>query len=239
MRGIENVRALCAGALMLSGTLIWVQQSAGFQTSFAAGQQSSPAKPAKTEKPKEWKGKLVDANCVVKALNAVSAHDLSSAGQGFPHFANGPSQPEPSPGGGAQQAQTPAVVTCPGLGCLTPDGKTGPYPIRGGLGGPMGSTTTEDPGTRSDVKARMRRAALVEDAIKRCAASKSTSEFGLALSSGQLIGFDQDGNSKASQAIKVAELSPGKPAKATVKGIEVSSGLVQVTSVQINGKRRK
>ena len=103
----------------------------------------------------------------------------------------------------------------------------------------MGTTTTDGPGGRSDVKARMRRAALIEDVVKRCAASKSTSEFGLALSSGQLIGFDQDGNSKASQAIKVAELSPGKPAKATVKGIEVSSGLVQVTSVQINGKRRK
>jgi hypothetical protein len=238
MRGIENVLAVCAGALMLSGTLIWVPQSAGFQLPFAAGQESSPAKRAKTKKPKEWKGKLVDANCVVKALNTVSVHGLSSAGQGFPHFANGPSQPEPSPGGGAQQAQTPPVVTCPGLGCMAPDSKTGPYTNGGDLGGTMGSST-RNPDTRSDVAARMRRAALVEDAIKKCAASESTSEFGLALSSGRLIEFDQDGNSKASQAIKVAELRPGKPEKATVEGIEESSGSVHVTSVQIKGKRKK
>ncbi len=238
MRGIENVLALGAGALMLSGTLIWVQRSAGFQPPFAAGQVSSPAKGAKTEKPKEWKGKLVDANCVVKALNSVSAHDLSSAGQGVPHFADGPSQPEPSPGGGAQQAPAPSVMTCPGLGCMTPDGKTGPYPMRGGLGGPMGSTTTEDSGRRPDLEARMRRAALIEDAIKRCAASESTSEFGLALSSGRLIEFDQDGNSKASQAFKLAELRPGKPAKATVEGIEESSGSVHVMSVKIKGKHK-
>ncbi|HXH48934.1 MAG TPA: hypothetical protein VNM47_06275 [Terriglobia bacterium] len=236
MRGIENVLALGAGALMLSATLIWAQQSAGSQPPPAAGQESSPAKAAKTEKPKEWKGKLVDANCVVKALNTVSVQDDLGAGQGFPHFANGPSQPQPYPGGGAQQAQQPATVTCPGLGCMTPDAKTGPYPMRGGLGGPMGSTTTDGPGGRSDIKARMRRAALVEDAVKKCAATNATSEFGLALSSGRLIGFDQEGNGKASQAIKVAELKPGKPAKATVEGIEESNGLVHVTSVEIKGK---
>jgi hypothetical protein len=239
MRGIANVLALAAGALMLSGTLIWAQQSAGSQPALVAGQQSSPAKAAKTEKAKEWKGKLVDANCVVKAFNTVSAQDASGAGQGFPHFANGPSQPEPSPGGGAQQGQTPTTVTCPGLGCMTPDAKTGPYPMRGGLGGPMGSTTTDGPGGRSDIKARMRRAALIEDVVKKCVASESTSEFGLALSGGQLIAFDQDGNTKASQAIKVAELQPGKPAKATVKGIEESSGSVHVTSVEIKGKSKK
>lgn len=238
MRGIEKVLGLCAGALMLSGTFLWVPQSAGFQAPFAAGQKSSPAKQEKTEKPRKWKGRLVDTNCVVKAFNTVSAHDLSSAGQGASHFMNGPSQPGPSPGGGAPQGQ-PSVVTCPGLGCMTPDAKTGPHPIRGGLGGPMGTTTTEGPGTRSDVKARMRRAALVQGVIKKCAASPSTSEFGLALSGGRLIKFDQQGNSKARQAIKVAELPPGKPAKATVKGIVEISGSVHVTSLQIKDKRKK
>jgi hypothetical protein len=237
MRGIINVPALSAGVLLLSGILVWVQPSAGFQPPFAAGQESSPAKQEKTEKPKRWKGKLVDANCVVKALNTVSVHDLSSAGQGAPHFANGPAQPEPFLGGAAQQGHTP-VTTCPGLGCLTPAGKTGPGPMRGGLGGPMG-TETRNPGKRSDVKTRMHRAELVQGVIKRCTASKSTSEFGLALSGGRLIQFDQDGNRKASQAIKVAELRPGKPAKATVKGIVESSGSVHVTSVQIKGERKK
>jgi hypothetical protein len=240
MRGIDNLLALGAGALMLSGTLIWVQPGTAFQPPFAAGQESGPAKRAKTEKPKTWKGKLVDANCVVKAMNAVSVDDLSGAGQASRHFVNGPSQPQPSPGGGAQQPQ-PSTVTCPGLGCMTPDGKTGPYPIRGGLGGQMGTTTEdrENAGPRADIKARMRRAAMIQGLFKKCTASKSTSEFGLALSSGRLIGFDQDSNRKARQAIKVAELRPGKPAKATVKGNRESNGLVHVTSLEIKGKHKK
>lgn len=237
MRGIENLPGLFAGALLLSGTLIWVQPSAGFQPPLAARQKSSPAKRAKTEKSKKWKGKLVDANCFVKALNTVSSHDLSSAGHGASHFAEGPSQPEPSLGGGAPQDQPP-TVTCPGLGCTTPDGKTGPYPMRGGLGGPMGRTTGNSD-TVSDINTRMLRAELVEDAAKKCAASGSTAQFGLALMSGRLIEFDPDGNSKASQAVKVAELQPGKPEKATIKGIEENSGSIHVTSVQIKGKHRK
>jgi hypothetical protein len=237
MKGIENLPGLFAGALVLSGTLIWLQPSAGFQPPFAAGQESSPAKRAKTRKPKKWKGKLVDATCVVKALNTVSLHELSGAGQGAPHFANGPSQPGPFPGGGAQQAQPP-VVTCPGLGCFSPDAKSGPYSIGGSLGKTTGPGN-ENPGTGSDVRARMRRAALVDDAVKKCPPSQSTSEFGLALSSGRLIEFDPDGNSKASQAVKLAELGPDKPAKATIEGMVESSGSVHVTSVQIKGERRK
>ena len=237
MRGIENVPGLCAGVLLLSGTLIWVQPSAGFQPPSAAGQKSSSAKRARSEKTKKWKGKLVDANCVVKALNTVSVHALSSSGQGAPHFANGPSQPAPFPGVGAPQGQVP-VVTCPGLGCSTPDGKAGPYTIGGGYGGTRGAGP-ENPDTSSDLSARMRRAIFVLDAVNKCPASKSTSEFGLALSSGRVIEFDKDGNSKASQAVKVAELGSGKPAKATVKGIEESSGEVHVTAVEIKGKRKK
>jgi hypothetical protein len=237
MRGINYVPGLCAGILLLSGTLIWVQPSAGFQPPFAAGQQSSPAKPAKTEKAKKWKGKLVDSKCMVKALNTVTVHDLASEGQGATHFANGPSQPEPFSGGGAQMGQPP-VMTCPGLGCLSPNGKSGPY----SLGGSLGKTTgpgNRDPNAGSDVSARMRRAEFVLDAVNKCPASESTSEFGLALSSGRLIGFDRDGNTKASQAIKVAELQSDKPAKATIEGIEESTGLVHVTSVQIKGKNKK
>lgn len=237
MRSIKNLPGLCAGALLFSGILIWVQPSAGFQPPFAAGQQPSPAMPAKTEKAKKWKGKLVDAKCMVKALNTVTVHDLASEGQGAPHFASGPSQPEQFAGGGAQMGQPP-VMTCPGLGCLSPDGKAGPY----SLGRSLGKTTepgSKDPNTGSDVSARMRRAEFVLDAVKKCPASESTSEFGLALSSGRLIGFDRDGNTKASQAIKVAELQSAKPAKATVEGIEESTGLVHVTSVQVKGKNKK
>jgi hypothetical protein len=235
MRGIVNAPDLCAGILLLSGTLIWVQPSAGFQSPSAAGQQSTPVKPAKTEKPKKWKGKLVDAKCLVKALNTVSVHDLSSEGQGAPHFASDPSQPEYFAGGGAQTGQPP-VMTCPGLGCLSPDGKAGPYSLGRSLGKTSGPGNTD---SGSDISARMRRAMFVLDAVKKCPASESTAEFGLALSSGRLIGFDQDGNSKASHAAKVAELQSDTPPKATVEGIEESTGLIHVTSVEIKGKHKK
>lgn len=237
MRGIENVLSLCAGALLLSGAFIGVQPIAGFQPPLAAGQKSSPAKKAIAGKQKKWKGKLVDENCLAKAMNTVSVHDLSSAGQGAPHFANGPLQPEPFFGGGAQQNQPP-VVTCPGVGCGSPDAKTGPYPMRDGLGGAMGPGPGNS-NTRPDINARLHHAAMVDDAVKKCPASQTTSDFGLVLSSGQVIEFNQEGNSKASQAIKVAELSPGSPAKATVEAIEENSGSVRVTSVQIKGKRKK
>lgn len=237
MRGIENVLSLCAGALLLSGTFLGVQPSAALQPPFAAGQNSNPAKHAKNEKQKKWKGKLVDEKCVAKALNTVSVHDLSSESPHVSHFADGPSPMEPFAGQAGQQGQVP-VVTCPGVGCASPDAKTGPYPMRDGLGGPMGPGPGNS-NTRPDINARLRHAAMIDDAVKKCPASESTSDFGLALSNGRVIEFDQDGNSKASQAIKVAELAPGSPAKATVEAFEESGGSVRVTSVQVKSKHKK
>jgi hypothetical protein len=220
MRRIEDVLALCAGVLVLLGAVVWVQRSAASQPP----QESSPAKRTNSEKPKKWQGKLVDANCMVKALNAVAAHAPHSAGQGFPHFAGSSSQQGQYPGGGTQQQ--------------TPGSQSEPYPNEPQPNGPA-EPPAGSPGVGPDETAQLQRAALVDDAAKKCAATKSTSDFGLALSSGQVIKFGESGNTKASQAIKVAELKPGKAVKATVKASEQSGGSLQVTSVEIKGKHKK
>jgi hypothetical protein len=59
------------------------------------------------------------------------------------------------------------------------------------------------------------------------------------LGDGQVIKFDGDGASNASQAVKDVELEPGKAVKAAIKGIDQGSGSVQVASAEIKHKGKR
>jgi len=131
------------------------------------------------------------------------------------------SQPVQYPGGGAQQPQMPGGQgrqQSPNM----PVGQQGQNPNMG-----------------PNEIAQMQRAAMIDNAAKQCAATPSTTSFGLALGDGQVIRFDGDGDSKASQAIKDVELEPGKAVKATINGIDRGSGSVQVASVEIKHKGKR
>jgi hypothetical protein len=226
MRRIKNVIALSMGALLWAGAGAWAQHAPGSvpQSTQSSGMQSPASQPQSTSatdkpgKPKKWSGKLVDAPCMMKALNTFAASTQQNASPDVPHFLGGPSEPVQYAGGGAQQPQMPGGQgrqQSPNM----PVGQQGQNPN-------MGPNET----------AQMQGAAMIDNAAKQCAATPSTTSFGLALGDGQVIKFDGDGDSKASQAVKDVELEPGKAVKATIKGIDQGSGSVQVASVEIKHK---
>ena len=219
MRRIATIMILWAGMAFMLCSGGWAAQTSGTETQSATGQT---AKTEKAAKPKKWHGKLVDAACMVKELNSVSAQP--AVGSGVPHFAGNSWQQGQYPGGGGMGQ--------PGV----PGGQTEPAP---GEGQPTMGPGVGTPGRGSAENPQMQRAALIDAAAKKCAASESTSKFGLALSDGQIIQFGEHGNDEASQAVKEARLEPGKTVKATVKGVKHDNGAVTVASVTVKGKHKK
>ena len=168
----KNVTALSMGALLWAGAGAWAQDA-----------------PASVGKAKKWSGKLVDAPCMMKALNIFAAPTQSNATHDGPHFLGGSPQPAQYPG------RSPAApVTAVGRSPATAD------------------AVWSDP-------AATRRAAI-DNAARQCAATPSSSSFGLTLGDGHVLKFDGDGDSKISQAVKDVELEPGKAVEATVKGLD-------------------
>ena len=91
-------------------------------------------------------------------------------------------------------------------------------------------------------QAQMARASLVDKAVKQCTASESTQEFGLAMSDGQVMQFDPDGNTKAKEALKDAEVQSGKKIKAKVTGVSMVENnyqVLKVASVGIKGRGKR
>jgi hypothetical protein len=181
-------------------------------------QAQSTSTTDKAAKTKKWSGNLVDAPCMMKALNAFAAPAQSNETPDVPHFLSGSSQPGQYPGGGAQQQQQQMPASQ--VRQQSPDmpmGQQGQYP---------------------NETAAMQRAAMIDNAAKECAATPSTTSFGLTLGDGRVIKFDGDGDSKISQAVKDVELEPGKTVKATIKGTDQGSGSMQVASVEVKHKSK-
>jgi hypothetical protein len=174
-----------------------------------------------TEKLKRWSGNLVDISCMAKALSNQNGNANPGADTGQPHFMGssfaGQAGQQPGggmpPGGGAPGGQAPATAPT--------------YP----------SQTSANPGTSPAEQAQMARAAKVDNAAKQCTASSATQDFGLAMSGGQVVQFDRDGNNKAQDALKEVEVQPGKRIKAKVTGTLENSTMVRVASVEVKGKR--
>ena len=85
--------------------------------------------------------------------------------------------------------------------------------------------------------AEMAKAQKFDDAAKQCVATASTQTFGLALSDGKVVKFDQEGDAKASEAVKETTVQPGKKIKAKVTGTMEDNDTVKVASVEVKGKR--
>jgi hypothetical protein len=136
----------------------------------------------------------------------------------------------------------PCMTKALNILAASPQQNTGPDVSRF-LGGPSpgqnpGRRPGEYPTDLSDHETpqMQRKVQMIANAAKLCAATEYTTSFGLALQNGDVMKFDGDGNSKASQAVKDLEPEPGKAVKATVKGIDQGIGPVQVTSIEIKHK---
>ncbi len=210
------VQALLAAAFLWCVT--WAQPVQAGQA-----QNSSADPPASksrtTPKEKHWAGSLVDAGCMAKALGAATAPATPAASpeSGVPHFMG--------PAGQMQGAQAPAGGGGAGTN-VTPGGRDVNAP-------PTGYPT--DTATNPQEQARIAQENRVDNAAKQCAATPATQSFELALGNGQVMQFDPDGNSKASESLKQASVEPGKKVKAKVEGTLENSTTVKVASVDIKG----
>lgn len=197
------------------------QDPAGAVNSSTSPGASSTSK-ATSEKQKRWSGSLVDVGCMAKALSTTASGSTPAASTdtAVPHLL--------SPAPGQQPGQQPAVPSGAGNTPGMQSPATRPtYP-----GEAAGNN-----GMSPEQQAQMARAAKVDDAAKQCVPTSSTRTFGLAMSGGQVVRFDNDGNSKVQAALKNVAVQPGKKVKAKVTGTMQDATTVRVDDVEVKGKR--
>jgi hypothetical protein len=186
----------------------------------APNTQSPPENSTKNakngSKEKHWSGILVDVSCMAKNLGAENKADPpAEPAIGVAHLIGwGAALPEPDqvPGSGGPGA-TPGSAQR----------------------GPEAGLPTEPPMTDEAAA----RANKVDNAAKVCFASLSAQALGLATSDGQVLQFDEEGNAKAKEALKDADLDPGKKVKAKVTGTMKDETTVIVASIDIKGSGKR
>lgn len=206
--------------IIASSALLFAWCSAVAQQSPSGPSVASSSANAKTEKPKHWSGSLVDVSCMSKALSQTEAPKSGSGPEGhLPHllgssFAAQTGQPPGGPIPAGQAGQAPGTPST--------------YPA------PEGA---QSPDMSPEQAEQIAKASKVDEAAKQCAAGPSTQAFGLAMSGGQVVKFNTDGNTKALEALKEVEVQPGKKVKAKVTGTMQDESTVKVASVEVKGKR--
>jgi hypothetical protein len=183
-------------------------------------EESSSNATQKPPKEKHFSGKLVDVNCMVKAMSTQTGATDENSGRpnaGAPQrewLAEGPGQTSPSPQmGPGQPRQTGAL--------------------------PPGQNPDQNPDISQAQAAQMARAEKLDQEAKQCVATTSTTAFGLVPPGGQMVKFNDDGNNKAGEALRTITVEPGKPVKAKVTGILAGGDTIKVSSVEIKDKAGK
>jgi hypothetical protein len=189
------------------------------QTPGAQGPAGTSTKSAKNvPKEKHWSGNLVDVSCMAKTLasgNAVTP--LAEPAPTAPQFM----------GGGAVSPQAGQVPGAGGQGGMG-TGQRGQEPNL--------PATATNPDLSTDDQARMSQANKLDNAVKACAASRSSQALGLATSDGQVMQFEPDGNEKAKEALKDADVQPGRKVKAKVTGTMEDEATLKVAAVDVKPK---
>jgi hypothetical protein len=184
---------------------------------------STSAKKHNKEKQKRWSGSLVDVNCMAKAMSASKDQGARPPDSSVPRtqwLDGGAQYPGQSPGQSSPSPQTgPGQPTQPTM--------------------PMPGNPDRSPDTSQAQAAQMARAAMIDKEAKQCAATAATTAFGLVVSGGEVMKFDEQGNARANDALKsVSATTPGKALKAKVTGmVEGDGATVKVVSVEVKGKR--
>jgi hypothetical protein len=241
-------------ALLISWGSTWAQQQSPntpSQNPNATSQSptpqspATPANPTTTDNPsvssssadatekmtngkeKHWTGSLVDIKCMAKTLGSESQAPSSTGASAAPtpHFApQSPDQFQQSSQGGGTGANPAGSAGSPNQPSTAPT-----YP---------GQDSGQNPDMSQGQSQRAAAAAQRMDAAaKQCTATPSTQSFGLALSDGKVMQLDQEGNAKASDALKSINVPPGKKIKAKVTGLAQDNNTVQVASVELKGKK--
>lgn len=229
----KELVALGGLAALLVWSVAWAQQTPQAQepqgsspsAMSPATSQNSPQTSMKNGKTKEkhWTGSLVDVKCMASALRSTGATPGQNDASGMPHFMGSnwvsPQAGGQMPAGGGQSgAQMPSQAG----------------PTQTGPGGQTPSTVTNP-----QVEAKMAQEEQVDNAAKQCTPSPSTQVFGLAMSDGQVVQFDKNGDTLAQGALKDNAVQSGKKIKAKVTGTMQSETMVKVASLDVKGKGKR
>ena len=177
---------------------------------------------AKKDHLKKMSGKLVDAPCMEKGLSSMQGGQHSQPSQAAPAQAprgEGFEGDRGEPQAGAQQPAGPGQAPG-GPGRQTMPGDTQPNPGQAPYPGQQAPTGPSP----------------AERAAKQCPASSSTTTFGLVLSDGKFVKLDDQGNTKASEAIKNTAMKEGKAPKAQAKGT-LEGDTIRVADIRIKGEK--
>ena len=79
----------------------------------------------------------------------------------------------------------------------------------------------------------------VDTAAKQCPPGPSTQAFGLAMSAGQVVEFDKNGDALARGALKDTTVQSGKKIKAKITGTMENETTVKVASLDVKGKGKR
>lgn len=180
----------------------------------------------KDGKEQHWSGSLVDIPCMAKLLRS-QQQSTTPGGAGATGASQGSAPRFMGSGFTGQAGQQPGGAGAPGVPAQGQAPATPSIPSR----------TPDNSGMTPAQAAQMARTERVDKAAKQCVASSSTQNFGLAMSGGQVVQFDSDGNSKAQEALKEVQVQPGKKVKAKVTGTMQNNVTVKVASVEVKGKR--
>lgn len=199
-------------ATLLLFSASWAEQAPNGQSQPETSTKSAKNSP----KEKHWSGILVDVSCMAKNLGAENmTSPPAEPAIGVAHLIGWGAalpQPDQAPGGG-------------GPGATPGSAQRGQEP-----GVPTEPPMTDEAAVRAN---------KVDDAAKVCFASLSAQALGLATSDGQVLQFDQEGNAKAKEALKDADLEPGKKVKAKVSGTMKDETTVIVASIDIKGSGKR
>jgi hypothetical protein len=245
---------LCAVSVLAWGALLGQnspqstrnpsQQTPNAAQGEAQQQSQSEQQPAQTqEQPKKEhmkkiSGKLVDAPCMEKGLSSAPGVPGQAAPQSSSPQA---SAGYPSAGQTGQEHQTGHERET-GQEHFLGAAQTGQTPGGPGQAGqqmpPNQQTPSTQPGMNPypDQNAPARTMSPAEKQAQQCPANASTSTFGLVLSNGKFVKLDDEGNTKASAALKETKVKEGKAPKAEVKGT-LEGYTVKVAEIRVKGQR--
>ena len=213
---------LWGSSWVAQGSVAHSQSTAQGTDNQTSAAKSGPNAKHKPEKERHWSGSLVDAHCMVKAIstpNGGADENLGRPNTGaprrewLPEESSQTGSPSPQMGPGQSPRQTGAL--------------------------PPGQNPDQNPDISQAQAAQMARANKLDNEAKQCVATAATTVFGLVAADGQMVRFDDEGNTKAGEALRSATVEPGKRVKAKVTGMLADRDTVNVSSVEIKGKAGK
>jgi hypothetical protein len=210
------------------------------QTTTTEQRTESQTTTSSTEKvsTKSWKGSLVDANCVAPGMTSSTSTTTRSE-------VNAPSQSSASSSAADPSASSTTTQESRSTSEKTTEDPAASRTERQTTESSSSTEQRQDPNTGSVTERRSTADRTTQESSaaggntarwQSCPATLSTTQFGLVLSGGRMVRFDEVGNTRAAMAMKTNNklakaATSGKPAKVKVHGT-MAGDTVQVVEIR-------